>query len=484
MDIHYAATSFNLRTAHVQTAATVFAAAMAGLYNAPHLLHLEYLSRDRMSFDPAPSVSSTSGAGTPPESSPVKLLLIDDQEANLTALQAILGDLGYPMILARSGTEALRYLLRGEEFALILMDVRMPGMDGFETAELIRERSRSSTTPIIFLTASTDARAMAFKGYQAGAVDYLLKPIDPVILRTKVTVFLELARAREQLKHLLAEREEAEKRLATYAEELRERNQQLEEDLRIAREMQQALLPTGQSRFPASNGTSVGGSVLVVHHYLPTDSVGGDFFSVLPLSDTEEAILIGDVMGHGVRAALVTGMLRGLVQEIKAEAHDPGVFLRSLNRALINILKPLGRSIFASAFCLVVDVAAGRVRYANAGHPAPLVFRPESGNVEALPPANDGKPGPVLGIFEDATYATGEIPIESGGRILLFTDGLFEVEGHGNDLFDEHRLREAVHRRAEQPLDVLFPELLTELRRFSRHQRFEDDVCLIGMEMT
>ncbi|MHA3773434.1 PP2C family protein-serine/threonine phosphatase [Verrucomicrobiota bacterium sgz303538] len=437
-----------------------------------------------MSLDPAPIPSSTLSAGKTSGSSPVKLLLIDDKEANLTALQAILGDLGYPMVLARSGTEALRYLLRGEEFALILMDVRMPGMDGFETAELIRERLSSSTTPIIFLTASTDARSMAFKGYQTGAVDYLLKPIDPEILRTKVTVFLELARAREQLKQLLTEREHAERQLAAYAAELRERNQQLEEDLRIAREMQQALLPTGQSRFPASSGVSASGSVLVVHHYLPTDSVGGDFFSVLPLSETEEAILIGDVMGHGVRAALVTAMLRGLVQQIKSEAHDPGNFLRSLNRALINVLRPLGRSIFTSAFCLVVDIAAGRVRYANAGHPAPLIFRPDTGRVEALKPAEDGKFGPVLGIFEDATYSTVEIPIESGGRILLFTDGLFEVEGAGDDLFDEHRLREAVHRRAEQPLDVLFPELLTELRHFSRHQRFEDDVCLIGMEMT
>lgn len=415
--------------------------------------------------------------------SPVKLLLVDDKEANLVAFQAILSDLGCPIVQARSGPEALRHLLQGDEFAVILMDVMMPGMDGFETAELIRERARTRSTPIIFITAASEAHSMAFKGYQTGAVDYLLKPVDPIVLRTKVSVFLELARSREQLKFLLTEREQAEQQLADYAAELKKKNQQLEEDLRIARELQQALLPTGHSRFPPTKAMQAGGSVLVVHHYLPTESVGGDFFAVLPLSDTEEAILIGDVMGHGVRAALVTGMLRGLVQQIQAEARDPGVFLDALNQSLINILRPLKSSIFASAFCLVVDTASGRIRYSNAGHPAPLVYSPESGSVDALRPTDGTAFGPVLGLLEEASYTTGEITLEPGSRLLLFTDGLFEVEGTGEDLYDENRLCEAVRRRAKQPFEALFPDLLAELRRFSRHQRFEDDVCLVGMEV-
>lgn len=414
----------------------------------------------------------------------MKVLIVDDRDANLIAFEAILSDLGHPIILARSGKDALRYLLKGEEFAVILMDVMMPEMDGIETAELIRERSRLSSTPIIFITAASEATSMAFRGYDAGAVDYLFKPVEPAILRAKVSVFLELARSRQALKSLLVERDLAEKQLAAYAEKLRDKNQELEEDLRIARELQQALLPTGQSRFPSEGRTPAGASVLVVHHYLPTDSVGGDFFSVLPISDTEEAILIGDVMGHGVRAALVTGMLRGLVQQLKNQARDPGVFLNDLNQALISILRPLGKSIFVSAFCLVADVATGRVRFANAGHPAPLILQPEEGDVETLRADKHGRFGPVLGIFDDAAYPTGEIPIQSGGRVLLFTDGLFEVEGPGEEFYDQSRLREAVRQRAAKPLHVLFPELLSELRGFSRSHKFEDDVCLIGLELT
>lgn len=419
----------------------------------------------------------------PTGSSRVKLLLVDDNEANLVAFRAILADLGYPIVSASSGTEALRLLLRGEEFALILMDVMMPGIDGFATAELIRDRARSSTTPIIFITASSESDPMIFKGYQAGAVDYLLKPVNPAILRAKVSVFMELARSREQLKSLLNEREEAQKQLAIYADELRRKNEDLHEDLRIARELQQAFLPTGHSRFPETKQSHAHGTILVVHHYLPTETVGGDFFSMLPVSETEEAILIGDVMGHGVRAALVTGMLRGLVQQMKTEAGDPGVLLTALNRALISILRPLNSSIFTSAFCLVVNIATGQIRYANAGHPTPLLVRTKSGQVEMLKPTAGNKLGPVLGILEEATYTTSEISIETGGRVLLFTDGLFEVEGADNDLYDQERLCEAVQRRSELPLDLLFPDLLAELREFSLHNKFEDDVCLIGMEM-
>ncbi|RYD82224.1 MAG: serine/threonine-protein phosphatase [Verrucomicrobiaceae bacterium] len=100
-----------------------------------------------------------------------------------------------------------------------------------------------------------------------------------------------------------------------------------------------------------------------------------------------------------------------------------------------------------------------------------------------MKPTAGNKIGPVLGILEEATYTTSEISMETGGRVLLFTDGLFEVEGADNDLYDQERLCEAVQRRAQLPLDILFPELLDELREFSRHNKFEDDVCLIGVEM-
>ncbi|MCG5217599.1 response regulator [Streptosporangium sp. KLBMP 9127] len=120
-----------------------------------------------------------------------KILLVDDREENLIALEAILSSLDLVPVRARSGEEALKALL-STEFALILLDVRMPGMDGFETAAHIKRRERTRNIPIIFLTVVDSAPDYAFRGYAAGAVDYLTKPFDPWVLRAKVSVFAEL----------------------------------------------------------------------------------------------------------------------------------------------------------------------------------------------------------------------------------------------------------------------------------------------------
>ena len=119
------------------------------------------------------------------------ILLVDDHEENLLALEAILEPTGYRLVRARSGDEALQALLR-DEFAAILLDVQMPGMDGFETAAMIRARERTRSVPIIFVTAISTTAEHVFRGYDAGAVDYLFKPFDPVVLRSKVEVFGEL----------------------------------------------------------------------------------------------------------------------------------------------------------------------------------------------------------------------------------------------------------------------------------------------------
>ncbi len=134
----------------------------------------------------------------------VNILLVDDQPENLLALEAILGDLGENLVRANSGQEALRHLLN-KDFAVILMDVQMPGMDGFETATLIRSRSRSRHVPIIFLTAFSASDQLMFKGYALGAVDYLFKPIEPSVLISKVTVFVDLFKKSESVQRQAAQ---------------------------------------------------------------------------------------------------------------------------------------------------------------------------------------------------------------------------------------------------------------------------------------
>jgi CheY-like chemotaxis protein len=141
-----------------------------------------------------------------------KILIVDDRPENLLALEAILQGLGHELVKASSGEEALKRLL-SEDFALILLDVQMPGMDGFETATHIKQRERTRDVPIVFLTAIDGEAHQAFRGYAAGAVDYLSKPFDPWVLRAKVGVFIELY---ERRRELAGQAEDLRRQLETY----------------------------------------------------------------------------------------------------------------------------------------------------------------------------------------------------------------------------------------------------------------------------
>jgi signal transduction histidine kinase len=182
---------------------------------------------DEGSFTPSetiarPSDELTARQSASPPDDRVNILLVDDQPANLVALEAMLQGLGQNLVKAESGREALRWLLT-HEFAVILLDVKMPDLDGFETATLIRQRDKSRHTPILFLTANDDSQTHIVRGYAVGAVDYLVKPVVPEFVRSKVAVFVELAKKTELLRRqtqLLAESEHAARELAEARAEL------------------------------------------------------------------------------------------------------------------------------------------------------------------------------------------------------------------------------------------------------------------------
>ena len=132
------------------------------------------------------------------------ILLVDDMEDNLTALEAVLASLNEPLVRARSGEEAMKAVLR-RPIALVLLDVRMPGMDGFETASQIKRLDQTRDVPIIFLTGADDDSGYAFRGYATGAADYVTKPFDPWVLRAKVSVFLDLYRKGREVERLRTE---------------------------------------------------------------------------------------------------------------------------------------------------------------------------------------------------------------------------------------------------------------------------------------
>jgi phosphoserine phosphatase RsbU/P len=278
--------------------------------------------------------------------------------------------------------------------------------------------------------------------------------------------------AEEQIRRTNAE-------LARSQEELHTRNVQMEDDLTMAREIQLTMLPQQFPCFPRS-ALAKDSAFQFTHRYLPTGTVGGDFFSVSALSDDEAAVFICDVAGHGVRSSLVTAMIRALVEELKPVTGNPGQFLTKLNNDLYSILKHTGTPLLTTAFYLVAERNQGLVRYANAGHPKPLHLKRNENRVTPLTNVS-GKSQPALGLFEKALYQSSEVKLSPHDLIMLFTDGLYEVQGANNELYTQELLVGTVQRRLALPVSQLFDEVMEEVKGFSGGS-FSDDVCLVGME--
>jgi sigma-B regulation protein RsbU (phosphoserine phosphatase) len=209
--------------------------------------------------------------------------------------------------------------------------------------------------------------------------------------------------------------------------------------------------------------------------------VGGDFFTVSALSDEEASVFICDVAGHGVRSSLVTAMIRALLEELKPLAHDPGQFFTKLNRDLHAILKHAGTPMLTTGFYLVADWKTGTIRYTNAGHPKPLLVRRDKNVVEPLTNIS-GKSQPALGLFEEAIYQTSQVKFSPRDLVMLFTDGLYEVQDEGRELYTQAMLIADVAKRAQLSPSDLFDDLIARMQRFSADGKFSDDVCLVGIE--
>ncbi|GHC50119.1 SpoIIE family protein phosphatase [Roseibacillus persicicus] len=259
--------------------------------------------------------------------------------------------------------------------------------------------------------------------------------------------------------------------LAEMAAELKARNEAYEEEMALAREIQQGLLPTDYPSF---------GSAKFGHRYLPISGLAGDFFEVLDLGEDTVGLLICDVMGHGVRSALVASLLRGLVSQVKGLGSSPGAFLNALNGGLVGFLQKAGVTMFATAFYVVIDREKGKIRYGSAGHPAGIMSNDDGASL--MPLGGRGK-GAGLGLLPDAEYGEESIPLEGVKNILLFTDGIYEVENSDGEAFLQNRLVQTVKRARRMPLEEQLDTILAEVKSFTEGGGFDDDVCLLGMSL-
>ncbi|MBI2924169.1 MAG: SpoIIE family protein phosphatase [Verrucomicrobia bacterium] len=401
-----------------------------------------------------------------PGSAPIRVLLVEDNPGDARLIRAMLkaadGD-GFQVERADRLLTGLEQMAAGR-IDVVLLDLSLPDSQGLDT--FTRASATAPKVPIIVMSGSAD-ETLAVHAVQAGAQDYLVKGhVDSHGLGRAIRYAIERQRTAEQL--------------ARYAEELRQKNVQMEADMNMAREIQQAFLPEKYPTFPP--GVAPAASRLrFCHRYLPATAVSGDFFDIFPLSDAEAGVLICDVIGHGLRAALVTAIMRGLVQELMPTAPDAGRFLAGLNHGLRAIFQRMNEPLVATAFYLIADAGRDELRFASAGHPSPLRVRRAAGVVEPLR-TQDPRHGPGLGLFDEAAYPTCRCAFAEKDLVILFTDGLYEIEGAEGGEFGLDRLCAAVQRRVHLPPAQLFDELLEEAQSFSGRKEFADGVCLVAVE--
>jgi serine phosphatase RsbU (regulator of sigma subunit) len=381
-------------------------------------------------------------ASPQPASSGQKLILIvDDTPTNLGVISGALTDT-YRTKVATRGPKALAIARAEDKPDLILLDVMMPEMDGYEVCARLKADPATQEIPVIFLTGQTSEEDET-RGFSVGAVDYVHKPFSPAIVKARVHSHIQLREARSQL-----------------AKQLDAVNAELE----LAHQIQLSILPHQLPMLPGLD---------IAARFLPMASVGGDFYDFIRVGDKQLGILIADVSGHGLSSALIASMLQVALAGQVAQASHPGKVLVGLNRALSGKFS----SNFVTAAYVYVDLEGNLIRYAGAGHPPFIQFRSATGRAGQIM-----ENGLVLGLFEDAPYDSLEIPLEPGDRHVLYTDGILEAANPAQEMYGAEHLMHFLERNCSLNADQFADGLLADVARWteqSGEQNQQDDLTLL-----
>jgi len=372
------------------------------------------------------------------------VLVVDDAPANLQVVRSILKD-DFKIRVATSGAKALELVKVIPRPDLILLDVTMPEMDGYEVCGILKATPDSRDIPVIFLTGKTETDDET-KGFEVGAVDYIHKPFSPAVVKARVRTHLVLRESRNQL-----------------AQQLLDINNELE----MAREIQLSILP---HEIPKIRGLEIAA------RYLSMSSVAGDSYDFIIVDEKHVGILIADVTGHGLPAALIASMLKAALFAQSKHACDPAQVLAGLNQSLCGKFKHH----FVTAAYVFVDMEKNSISYAGAGHPPLLLWRNATGSASEVL-----ENGLLLGLFPEATYSVVEILVEPGDKAILYTDGILETtspseQEFGVDLFKEF-LESNHHLKADMFADLLLEELWSWSEHPKGHGQ-EDDITLLAID--
>ncbi len=379
---------------------------------------------------------------------PASILIVDDTAANLQVLAGMLKERGYKVRPAPSGKLALSAAERDHP-DLILLDINMPEMNGYEVCRRLKADDALKGVPVIFISALTEPLDKV-NAFATGGVDYITKPFQMEELHARVETHLKLRRLQVELEMTNARLEAA--------------NGRMSRDLEAAAKIQKSFLPCAAPRVPGAE---------FAWCYRPCDELAGDGLNVIPLGDGKVGLYVLDVSGHGVSAALLSDPSSILGGRVGLDLLTPPAGVADhLNR-----LFPYDTATeqFATLMYGVLDASTGEFRYVSAGHPGPLLL-PAGGAPTILE-----SPGFPIGLADEA-YDERCVRLTAGDRLYLYSDGLPDSMNPGGDRFGDDRLLGAIARGTVKPLRAGIDELVGEITSWQGSESPNDDISILAVQ--
>ena len=372
------------------------------------------------------------------------LLVVEDNKLNQMLLGNYLKNEGHRVSFAENGRMALELLLQ-RHFDMILLDIEMPEMNGYEVLAHVIANPLLQDIPVI-VTSAVDQLDSVVRCIEMGAEDYLTKPIDRTLLKARIDSSLEKKRLRDRQKATV---------------------ERLEREMELARITQMSILP---SKLPKLQNYEFG-AIMV-----PARSVGGDFYDVIPAGKNRWAIVIGDVAGKGLTAALYMTLTYSLLRAEALSKKPPAETLINVNRYLMEMNSS---SMFVTVLCGILDCEKNLFTYARAGHLAPLLLA-ASGEIQKSPI----KPSQAIGLSSQITLDTGQIYFTDNSTLLLFSDGVCEAVNEKNVQFDEQRLASVLLKYHQSTPQELCSKLWEEVQVHSGQFPQQDDFTVFAVKHT
>jgi sigma-B regulation protein RsbU (phosphoserine phosphatase) len=377
------------------------------------------------------------------------VLAVDDTPENLDVVKGILAN-EYTVKAAINGQMALKIVEKSPP-DLILLDIMMPGMSGYEVCEQLKANPATKDIPVIFLTAMEQTTDEA-KGFALGAADYITKPVNPPILEARVKTHLALKRSMDQLQ-------------AAYAI-IKKQKDRMQEELNVGHTIQMSMLPRD---FPAFTERPE----FDLHALLtPAREVGGDFYDFFLLDENSICLVVGDVSGKGVPAALFMAVTQTMIKTAAKGDRSPASIVTRVNDALSS---DNPTSMFVTLFLAIVDFRTGSFTYCNAGHNPPYISR-ASGELVCLKQRH----GVVMGAMEGLAYAESEDVLRQGDALFVFTDGVTEAMDIGGQLYGEGRLEHLLGEADCSEAKNLTQETLRSVEGFAKGAEQADDITILA----